>query len=232
YRTMQTHGCTKKLVIRGGRIASLVNSPSGETVIENAEVTEIVDSFIEKHPDFSFRGARGLLALTGYNGVFGYKTHDLKSPAYASEKAHAVQIAALLKKNGWEFASHGYRHLRESKVTPEKLDSDARRWKNEVEPIVGATPHHVYPFGSIIRPGKPGLDVLLKYGFTYYYGVEFVSKIKEHGNWISCDRIPIDGKYVMGRVSGSRTSQFCNIKKVVDPKRNLYFKGKQVAAGI
>ena len=34
----------------------------------------LIDAFVKKHPDFSYRGAKGTLALTGYNGVLGYRT--------------------------------------------------------------------------------------------------------------------------------------------------------------
>lgn len=34
----------------------------------------LLDSFVKKHPDFSYRGRKGILAMTYYNGVFGYRT--------------------------------------------------------------------------------------------------------------------------------------------------------------
>lgn len=36
----------------------------------------LIDRFVEKHPDFSYRGAKGILALTGYNGILGYRTDE------------------------------------------------------------------------------------------------------------------------------------------------------------
>ena len=223
YTTMQTHGMTKKLVIRDGKIASLAITPSGEKIVENAEVTEVVDSFVAAHPDFSFNGARGMIALTGYNGVYGYETHKLKAPGYAAEKEEAVKITQLLKKNGWEIASHGYRHLQEGHVSAKKLEADAQRWREEVECIVGSTPYHIYPFGDIIKEGEPGLDVLRKYDFRYFFGVSFNSGWKEHGSWVYQHRIPIDGKYMMGIVSGSRNSKFFDIKKNIEPLRVKHF---------
>ena len=38
------------------------------------DVVPIVDEFIEEHPDFSYRGARGLLGFSGENGILGYQT--------------------------------------------------------------------------------------------------------------------------------------------------------------
>ena len=34
----------------------------------------IVDDFVREHPDFSYRGDKGTIALTGYNGVLGYRS--------------------------------------------------------------------------------------------------------------------------------------------------------------
>mgnify|MGYP000718429092 FL=1 len=31
----------------------------------------LIDRFVEEHPDFSYRGAKGIVALTGYNGILG-----------------------------------------------------------------------------------------------------------------------------------------------------------------
>ena len=35
-----------------------------------------VEAFIQEHPDFSNNEARGILGLTGYNGILGYRTDD------------------------------------------------------------------------------------------------------------------------------------------------------------
>ena len=223
YKTMCTHGMTKRLVIRKGKVVSLADSSDGEKVIEQGEVMTAIDAFVASHPDFSYKGAKGMIALTGYNGVFGYPTHKTKAPDYLSQKSEAIRVAELLKKNGWEFASHSYRHLQEGHVSGAKLDADAKHWKEEVEPIIGSTPYHIYPFGDIIKPGKPELDVLRSYGFKYFFGVSFSSTVTEHGSWVYQNRIPIDGKYMMGIVSGSRNSQFLSIKKDIDPLRIRYF---------
>ena len=34
----------------------------------------LIDSFVKEHPDFSYKGAKGIIALTGYNGILGYRT--------------------------------------------------------------------------------------------------------------------------------------------------------------
>ena len=40
-----------------------------------------------KHPDFSLNGQKGVVALTGYNGVLGYRTNETDSKHYKERKA-------------------------------------------------------------------------------------------------------------------------------------------------
>ena len=39
-----------------------------------------------KHPDFSFKWTKGVVALTGYNGVLGYRTNETDSKHYRNVK--------------------------------------------------------------------------------------------------------------------------------------------------
>ena len=52
--------------------------PSG---LGKYDLVPILDRFVEEHPDFSYRGAKAILALTGYNGVLGYRTDETYDPA-------------------------------------------------------------------------------------------------------------------------------------------------------
>lgn len=44
----------------------------------------ILDEFVGTHPEFSADGARGVLALTGFQGSFGERTQDRASPDWAA----------------------------------------------------------------------------------------------------------------------------------------------------
>ncbi len=45
-----------------------------ERLVGDYDLVPILDSFIKEHPDFSYHGRKGILAMTGYNGVLGYRT--------------------------------------------------------------------------------------------------------------------------------------------------------------
>ena len=56
-----------------GRISCTYFDEFGSQVTGAVDVVPIVESFIESHPDFSYKGARGIIGVTGYRGVLGYE---------------------------------------------------------------------------------------------------------------------------------------------------------------
>lgn len=219
YPTMQTHGVTKKLLLQEDTLVSLISTPTGEKILKESELVNFLDKFIQEYPDFSYKGARGIIALTGYRGVFGYSTHQTKDKNYKTEVESAIKIANYLKNHGWQFASHGYAHLNEPLLNITTLNDDIKKWEKTVEPIVGKTNIHIFPFGAPVQKGSPHFKNLKQAGFYYFFGVNSVSRwhIQEGTVWGS--RIPIDGKYLTGEIYGSKKSPFCVIKKTVDPLR-------------
>ncbi|WP_243296498.1 polysaccharide deacetylase family protein [Bacillus litorisediminis] len=167
YDYMRENGNVYKLVLNeNGTIASYAKSPQGEDLISyDHAIVPILDQFVQSHPDFSFRGAKGLIALTGYEGVLGYRTNQVNSPAYHQEKADALKVIRRLKETGWTFASHGWGHLDANKVDYNRFVQDTERWKQEVESLVGPTNVYIYPYGSRPDTGGDKFNYLFESGF-------------------------------------------------------------------
>jgi hypothetical protein len=201
YDTMKRYGTAERLVVKNNIMYSLVDGK----LFEDAEVVTFIDSFVEKHPEFSLHGARGIIAVTGYKGILGYK-HD--------EYNQAKIVADCLKTSGWEFASHGYAHLAEPKATSEKLENDFETWEEEVAPVVGATNIHIFPYGLEIPKDSPLEEILEKHGFKYTFGVGYKTTWIVQNHMFSGTRIAIDGQYLMGLTDVSNESQFCDIDKI------------------
>jgi hypothetical protein len=201
YDTMKRYGTAERIIIKNGRMYSLL----GGKLYEGAEVVTIIDLFVERHPDFSLHGAKGIIAVTGYKGIFGYKQ---------DEYGQARSVADYLKARGWEFASHGYAHLSEAKAAPEKLENDFEMWEKEVDPVVGKTDIHIFPYGREVAEGSPQGKILDKYGFKYTFGVSYKTAWIKQKHMLFGTRIPIDGQYLMGLTEGSKESQFCDIDKI------------------
>ena len=63
----------RMIVDEKGDVKNLMIDTNGDVQIGNYDLVPILEDFINLHPDFSYRGARATLALTGYEGVFGYR---------------------------------------------------------------------------------------------------------------------------------------------------------------
>ncbi len=75
YHYMDGDGLASKLVLdENGEVKCEYVKRDGGVVVGDYDMVPIVDTFIKEHPDFSYHGRKGILAMTGYNGVLGYRT--------------------------------------------------------------------------------------------------------------------------------------------------------------
>lgn len=194
YEYMKTDGFATRLVIDdGGNIACEIKTENGVKVARDYDVVPILDVFVEKHPDASYRGAKGILALTGYEGALGYRTNDLESPTYEADRKMVKKLAKALKENGWEFASHSYTHRHMPDISWERFKKDCDNWKKEVESLVGETDIYIYPYGEEIEYKGNKYEYLKQLGFNYFCGV-YAKPWMEIGNdYVRMTRRNLDG---------------------------------------
>ena len=62
------------VVDEDGKIRNEYVNDDGSVSVGDYDMVPLIDRFVEEHPDFSYRGAKGIVALTGYNGILGYRT--------------------------------------------------------------------------------------------------------------------------------------------------------------
>lgn len=161
----------------------------------NNEFIPILEEFIKEHPDFSSNGARFTLCMTGFTGVFGYRTDRHYTGDREAEIQKAKKIADRLKELGYTFASHSYGHYDTSKHSASSLKKDLESFKNEVVPIIGETEIFVYPYGKIVYPGDERYDLMQDYGFRVFCSVSnfFYERDYEEGHSIYMTRVAVDG---------------------------------------
>jgi hypothetical protein len=196
YSYMKNGGFAHKLVVEDGRVKTEVLTPEGKIAItDDGDVVPIVDSFVKDHPDFSFNGAKGIIGVTGFEGILGYRT-NIKGERGGSERQQVVMVAEALKKSGWTFASHSFSHnqvfLRRT-ITADFLADDISRWAKEIEPLVGRTNIFIGPFGQVFSESDPRRQQLIDAGFTVLYGVGMDGYTKFFDNHIVMNRTDIDG---------------------------------------
>ena len=75
YHYMDGDGFADRLVLdKNGDVKAEYVEDDGSVSWGDYDLVPIIDSFVKEHPDFSYHGRKGILAMTGYNGVLGYRT--------------------------------------------------------------------------------------------------------------------------------------------------------------
>lgn len=179
YHSYDDHGVASRLILdENGKITCEYVEEDGSISYGPYDVIPRLEEFLAQHPDASYRGARGIIALTGYDGIFGYRTdgaydqnHNTNPETYFADElqlkwleAHpeydwetecedARKMADALKKLGWEFANHTWGHKHVGDASYEELVNDTERWLEYVAPLVGDTDTIIFAHGQDIAPG-------------------------------------------------------------------------------
>ena len=222
-------GFASKLVLQNGEIkAEMVNS-TGETVVGNYDLVPILEDFIEAHPDFSYQGSRALLAITGHEGVFGYRTNksviDSKGQAYYDQQvADAKEVAAALAEAGYTFASYTYKNEKYGDLNATDIQKDITNWTSEVLPIIGSCDTLVYAKTSDISSNGDytgsKFNVLYGAGFRYFISHSSTPSCKIAGNYVRQLRVMVTGTQ-MAHASATYSKYFDSQSVLNDLRGNV-----------
>lgn len=178
---------------------------NGNTLVGEYDLVPILEAFIQEHPDFAYQGARAVLAVTGFEGVFGYRTkpgyqQNMTKEAYEKEVADAKAVVQCLKDNGWIIASHSYGHPSYGNLTASRVKADDTKFQNTVASVVGKCDILIYPNGSDIAGiEKYTMDnakfkVLYEAGYRYFFNVDGSDYWVQQGdNYYRGGRRNVDG---------------------------------------
>ena len=223
YEYMDNDGFPSRIIIGAdGKPTCEMLQEDGSTTVGAYDVVPILDAFVEEHPDFSYKGAKGLLALTGYQGVLGYRTNDTASATYEEDKAAAITVAEALKAEGWEFASHSWGHKNVQKQSLAAFRQDTERWLSEVGPLIGPTPFYVFPFGVDIETTvghykSEKYEFLKENGFHFFMGVYKEPWMQIRDDYVRMTRRAVDGQALLQ--FPERLADLFDIKETIDPGR-------------
>lgn len=207
------NGYAQQLFIdENGDLMYKVNNPQGGVdIMPDGDVMGVVDAFVAEHPDFACNGHKGTIALTGYQGAFGY---DYDIPDQAAELKN---VADALKADGWNFASHSYTHNRDGYYGPgcssDKIYYDINKWVAHVTPCLGSTRLFIAPFGYRVQ--QPALQNILDAGFEIYCTVDSKVYNELNPDYALMSRIEIGG-YSMTYYRDTLNALFFNVDEVFD----------------
>lgn len=248
YHEYEKAGYPTKLVLDGdGKVKCSYTKADGTTVTGDYDVVPRLNTFLEEHPDASYHGARGMIALTGYEGVFGYRTdpsyktrENLSAEQNAwlaantgfnwdSEVSAAKKIAAALKEEGWEFASHTWGHLNVTNESLDSLKADNEKWVESVQSIVGETDTIMFTGGGDIgdwqdySANNPKYQYFKEQGYHYFCNVDSSTPywVQLRSDYLRQGRVAVAG-YTLYRATQGQTQVFdglFNIQDVFDTTR-------------
>jgi peptidoglycan/xylan/chitin deacetylase (PgdA/CDA1 family) len=177
--------------------------------LTDKDVVPMVEQEVARHPEFSAEGTKGVLGLTGYEGLFG--EHHAKTPA-ARNRLRA--LVRWLVDNAWTIASHTWGHINLTTNSLSSIEWDTRQWKSLADPVIGHTDVLIYPFGA--RPSDAAVRFLVRAGFRIQLDIDEVARTVHRDGAIIMSRRHVDG-YAFE--VPARQRKFDNVATVRDPRR-------------
>ena len=247
YHSYDGRGIASKIVLdENGKPTCEYVQADGTTVTGAYDYVPLLDQFIAEHPDASYKGAKGMIALTGYNGILGYRTdiayktgENLTSDQSAwlaahpdfnwdEECAQAKTVADGMKADGWEFASHTWGHIKIGDASLERIQTDTEKWEAYVAPLVGGTDTIIFAHGQDLSDwhdystDNEKFNYLKSKGYNFFCNVDSTQYFLQiRDNYVRQGRRNLDGYRLWNDVHGSvnRTSDLFDASQVLDPRR-------------
>lgn len=221
-------GFASRLVVDGsGEIKAEMVDAEGNTTVGNYALVPILESFIDAHPDFSYRGARATIAITGYDGIFGYRTNadvaTSKGQEYYNQQVDgATEVANALREHGYTIACYTYANKDYGSSSADQIQSDLNSWKQEVASIIGSVDTLVYAKESDISSTgdytNSKFTVLHNEGFRYFISSGTKTTTEAASGYVRQVRLMVTGTQMVN--AASVYTGFFDAASVLDAARS------------
>ena len=149
-------GFANKLILQDGKVTANYVDIDGNEVTGDYDLVPILNAFIEEHPDFSYQGAKAILAVTGEEGVFGWRN-----------AADAAEVVAALRADGYQIACNSYGNLNYGVSSVDVIKADMDKWDKDVKTALGDVDILVVARGGELSTASSQFKTLREAGFTY-----------------------------------------------------------------
>ena len=186
-------GTCRRLVLNDeNQVCGEYQNNAGETVVSRtAEAIGLLDVFVEKHPDFTYDGAKGIISVSGHEACFGYvvaagELEDRNAALSAANlpqltnitnedidfaREKVMEIKNVLADNGWKFASCTYSYIADCRNTEKQvLIDDFVKWQDQIGSLFGEVHILVYPNGNYIYGTDDRAVYFQNRGFRIFFG--------------------------------------------------------------
>ena len=248
YEYMKGAGFADRIIIGDdGRPTTHYTDGDGNEHVGEYDIVPVLDSFIDEHPDFSYKGHKACLVFTGYNGILGYRTdesYDPSSEYYDSkleqghdveaERKKAVEVLKALHEDGYDLGSHSWGHRDLGEIDMERFKKDCDRWNRNVAPLIkeatGAQPDIIiFPRGADIGDWHPYTSDNARFNYMHRLGFRYFCNVDNNKYWVQIGdtymrqgRRALDGYNMWLQISGqnSRLSDlFDDVPAIFDKAR-------------
>ncbi len=188
YEYMEDDGFASRIIIgEDGKPTCEMKLDDGTVSVGSYDLIPILEDFIQEHPDFSYKGARAVIAFTGYNGILGYRTDESyrdTNPNFEADRQAASEVAQCLRDNGWELASHSWGHRNLGTISFEDFKADSDKWESRVESLIGPTDIILFPFGSDVGDWHPYSSDNTRFQYLHSLGFRYFCNVDSSQYWV------------------------------------------------
>lgn len=195
------HGFANKLVLdANGDIKAAYVDASGQSLVGNYDLVPVLESFIQEHPDFVYQGARAILAVSGTEGVFGYRTNTayvsrFGQAFYDNEVTEAKKIVAALREKGYTIASYTYSNQAYRSMSTAQIQAEVTNWTNQITPVLGEVDTIVFARGSDIESySGTSFNVLYNSGLRFFLNSGTSPRVDVNTTFVRQTRLMVTGE--------------------------------------
>lgn len=221
-------GFASKLVVgEEGSITAQYIDANGDVLTGDYDLVPILERFIENHPDFSYKGARAILAVTGMEGIFGYRIdakskESLDQHRYDEEVSGATAVIDALKAKGYTIACYTYGNVAYGKLSVDEIQADLNKWNTEISPLLPDLDIFVYAKNSQLSTNdyaSAKFIALKQAGFNVFLTINPNGKTlcQQGDGYLLMDRIMVTGANL--KDNGDWFSEMFSARAVRDPER-------------
>lgn len=201
-------GFASRLVVDdNGDIKAEYVDENNVTQVGNFDLVPILEEFIAEHPDFSYKGARATLAVSGSQGIFGYRiqseTIAKKGNDYYNEQVvGATKVVTRLRELGYRLACYSFDNKDYSKMSADQVNQDIQKWKSQIAPVIGEIDTIVFARGTDIGDYTGGkFEVLHAAGFRYMLKSGDAPYTEINNNYVRQTRLMVTGENMVAKSS-------------------------------
>lgn len=212
------HGFAYKLVLDdNGDIKAAYVDANGQTQIGNYDLVPVLEAFIQEHPDFCYQGARAILAVTGTEGVFGYRTNTsyvarFGQSFYDDEVIGAKKIVQALREKGYTIASYTYSNQAYRGMNTLQIQAEVTNWTNQITPVIGEVDTIVFARASDIEAySGTTFNVLYNSGLRYFLNSGSSPRVDTNTTFVRQTRLMVTGESMAWYASQFSSYFDCNV---------------------